>query len=76
MEAFVIAIVFVTAWVMGAESRQVDPESRAESEAVSIGSGALAFIATVLEKNRPSQLLFERSGYTRLSPQSWRKDGA
>ena len=39
-------------------------------------SGALAFIATVLEKNRPSQLLFERSGYTRLSPQSWRKDGA
>ena len=36
MEAFVIAIVFVTAWVMGAESRQVDPEPRAESEAVSI----------------------------------------
>ena len=37
MEAFVIAIVFVTAWVMGVESRQVDPEPRAESEAVSIG---------------------------------------
>lgn len=37
MEAFVIAIVFVTAWVMGAESGQVDPEPRAESEAVSIG---------------------------------------
>ena len=36
MEAFVIAIVFVTAWVMGAESRQVDLEPRAESEAVSI----------------------------------------
>ena len=36
MEAFVIAIVFVTAWVIGAESRQVDPEPRAESEAVSI----------------------------------------
>lgn len=36
MEAFVIAIVFVTAWVMGVESRQVDPESPAESEAVSI----------------------------------------
>ena len=37
MEAFVIAIVFVTAWFLGAESRQVDPEPRAESEAVSIG---------------------------------------
>ena len=37
MEAFVIAIVFVTAWVMGAESGQIDPEPRAESEAVSIG---------------------------------------
>lgn len=36
MEAFVIAIVFVTAWFLGAESRQVDPEPRAESEAVSI----------------------------------------
>ena len=36
MEAFVIAIVFVTAWVMGAESGQIDPEPRAESEAVSI----------------------------------------
>ena len=36
MEAFVIAIVFVTAWFL-AESRQVDPEPRAESEAVSIG---------------------------------------
>ncbi len=34
MEAFVIAIVFVTAWVMGAESRHVDPEPRADSEAV------------------------------------------
>ncbi|MBC43814.1 MAG: hypothetical protein CML19_16475 [Pusillimonas sp.] len=37
MEAFVIAIVFVTAWFLGAESRQVDPEPRAESEAVLIG---------------------------------------
>jgi len=37
MEAFVIAIVFVTAWVMGVESRQVDPDPPAESEAVSIG---------------------------------------
>lgn len=36
MEAFVIAIVFVTAWFWGAESRQVDPEPRAESKAVSI----------------------------------------
>lgn len=36
MEAFVMAIVFVTAWFLGAESRQVDPEPRAESEAVSI----------------------------------------
>ena len=36
MEAFVIAIVFY-AWFLGAESRQVDPEPRAESEAVSIG---------------------------------------
>lgn len=36
MEAFVIAIVFVTAWVMGAKSGQIDPEPRAESEAVSI----------------------------------------
>ena len=36
MEAFVIAIVFVTAWFLGAESRQVDPEPHAESEAVSI----------------------------------------
>ncbi len=35
MEAFVIAIVFVTVWVMGAESRQVDPEPRVESEVVS-----------------------------------------
>lgn len=35
MEAFVIAIVFVTAWVIGAESRQVDPEPRVESEVVS-----------------------------------------
>ena len=46
------------------------------NDAGEAASGALAFIATVLEKNRPSQLLFERSGYTRLSPQSWRKDGA
>ncbi len=37
MEAFVIAIVFVTAWFLGAESRHVDPESGAENEAVSIG---------------------------------------
>jgi len=36
MEAFVIAIFFVAAWVMGAESRQVDPEPRTDSEAVSI----------------------------------------
>lgn len=36
MEAFVIAIVVVTAWFLGAESRHVDPEPRAESEAVSI----------------------------------------
>ena len=36
MEAFVIAIVFVTAWFWGAESRQVDPEPRTDREAVSI----------------------------------------
>jgi hypothetical protein len=35
MDAFVIAIVFVTAWLIGAESRQVDPEPRVESEVVS-----------------------------------------
>ena len=35
MEAFVIAIVFVTAWVIGAESRQVDPERHVESEVIS-----------------------------------------
>ncbi|WP_370182606.1 UDP-2,4-diacetamido-2,4,6-trideoxy-beta-L-altropyranose hydrolase [Alteriqipengyuania sp.] len=40
------------------------------------GSGAGAFTATVLEKNRPSQLLFERGGYTRTGPESWRKDAA
>jgi hypothetical protein len=34
MDAFVIAIVFVTAWLIGAESRQVDPEPRAGSEVV------------------------------------------
>jgi hypothetical protein len=34
MEAFVIAIVFVTVWVMGAEQRQVDPEPRVESEVI------------------------------------------
>ena len=35
MEAFFIAIVFISAWFMGAESRQVDPEPRVESEVVS-----------------------------------------
>lgn len=34
MEAFFIAIVFISAWFMGAESRQVDPEARADSEVV------------------------------------------
>lgn len=34
MEAFFIAIVFIAAWVIGTESRQVDPEPRAGSEVV------------------------------------------
>ncbi|GAB5415732.1 MAG: hypothetical protein Cons2KO_33350 [Congregibacter sp.] len=35
MEAFVVAIVFVTAWVAGAESRLVDPKRHVESEVIS-----------------------------------------
>jgi len=34
VEAFFIAIVFITAWVIGSESRQVDSEPRVESEVV------------------------------------------
>ncbi|EAQ29443.1 flaR protein (flaR) [Erythrobacter sp. NAP1] len=36
-------------------------------------SGASTFLATVLSKNRPSQALFERSGYERTGTQDWRK---
>lgn len=32
MEAFFIAIVFISAWFMGAESRKVDPEPRTDTE--------------------------------------------
>ena len=37
-------------------------------------SGAVSFIAKVLDKNRPSKLLFARSGYTRIGSENWRKD--
>ncbi|GEM19830.1 hypothetical protein [Nitrosococcus oceani] len=40
MEAFFIAIVFIGAWFMGAESRQVDPVPRVESEIVSTNEKA------------------------------------
>lgn len=42
-------------------------------EAGEIATGASTFHALVLEHNRPSQLLFERSGYTQTGPESWRK---
>ncbi|NTZ43424.1 UDP-2,4-diacetamido-2,4,6-trideoxy-beta-L-altropyranose hydrolase [Altererythrobacter sp. SALINAS58] len=55
----------------GFHSLGLGPHLLAAGEAA---SGADVFVAKVLEKNRPSQLLFERGGYTRTAPESWRKD--
>lgn len=60
MEAFVIAIVFVTAWVMGAESRHVDPEPRAESETVSISDQIDDRERSVCICNQDYQLIIQR----------------
>lgn len=60
MEAFVIAIFFVTAWFLGAESRQVDPEPRAESEAVSISDQVDDRERSVRICNQDYQLIIQR----------------
>lgn len=60
MKALVIAIVVVTAWVMGAESRQVDPEPRAESQAVSISDQVDARQRSVRICDQDYQLIIQR----------------
>jgi len=60
MEAFVIAIVFVTAWLWGAESRQVDPEPRAESKAVSISDQVEDRECSVRICDQEYQLIIQR----------------
>ena len=60
MEAFVIAIVVVTAWVMGAESRQVEPEPRVESRAVSISDQVDARQRSVRICDQDYQLIMQR----------------